>query len=131
MSQAWEPSARSSSEGAPKGATPPRGGGLLYLCVCGFLAGLGQGCLGTPSIGLDEGGCAGPFSLLCGPCRLSCVGEVPGGPALDPKQLSRQTGLVTWGQLGTEAACSVGLLTSVVFDPDRTIGPPEELLKRT
>lgn len=50
---------------------------------------------------------------------------------MDPKQLSRQTGIVTWGQLGTKAACSVGSLTSLVFDPDHTIRPPEELLKRT
>lgn len=50
MSQAWEPSARSTSGGLPRGNPPEVGGGLLDLCVCGFLAGLGQGCLGPPAL---------------------------------------------------------------------------------
>ena len=33
MSQAWEPSARSSSEGAPKGATTPPPEGACCTCV--------------------------------------------------------------------------------------------------
>lgn len=52
-------------------------------------------------------------------------------PALGPKQLSRQAGILShMGTARSQAAYSVGFLTCLVFNPGHAVEPSGELFKK-
>lgn len=53
-------------------------------------------------------------------------------PALGPKQLSRQAGILShMGTARSQAAYSVGFLTCLVFNPGHAVEPSGELFKNS